>query len=241
MSSRNIARLVQIAMAIEPIPDKKGLTTRSIDIVDNLKLEYFIIGAINSGPVIEELMNREEAEDSYDLLLKCTIQNHLNRGGLRVNAGQLQFLWPILLVIRNFPSYKDVDLILDSTRRIMLDTSIEDGIWLQNTSNFSYSLWEGHSGRSVLIDLTLNVYGVYEVWAKESTTSSMHCKELIDKFPTLRWLYKKFSMEQPYSFSMKNLYNEAVLKYPNMPKGQIADLLACVIFLSMYCDDYQIT
>jgi len=114
MKYKNITRLMQIAMAIEPIPNKKGLTTRYKDIGDNLKLEYFIIGSINSGFVIEELMNRKSGEVSYDLLFKSTVQNQLHRGGLRVNAGQLQFLWPILLVIREYPSIKDFNLILDN-------------------------------------------------------------------------------------------------------------------------------
>ena len=32
--AKDIARMAQIALAIEPIPDKEGLTTRYVDCVD---------------------------------------------------------------------------------------------------------------------------------------------------------------------------------------------------------------
>jgi triphosphoribosyl-dephospho-CoA synthetase len=74
LEPKHIARFVQISMAIEPVPIKEGLTTRYKDIVDTLKLEYFIVGAINSGLVIEELMNRKKGEVTYDLLFKSTVK-----------------------------------------------------------------------------------------------------------------------------------------------------------------------
>ena len=42
LDPKKIARLVQIAMAVEPIPTKEGLTTRHQDITHTLKLEYCI-------------------------------------------------------------------------------------------------------------------------------------------------------------------------------------------------------
>ena len=68
MKPENVTRIAQIAMAIEPIPNKVGLTTRYEDKVDTLKLEYFVISAINSGNRIYELMCREKFTPSYDLL-----------------------------------------------------------------------------------------------------------------------------------------------------------------------------
>ena len=245
MKYKNITRLMQIAMAIEPIPNKKGLTTRYKDIGDNLKLEYFIIGSINSGFVIEELMNRKSGEVSYDLLFKSTVQNQLHRGGLRVNAGQLQFFWPILLVIREYPSIKDFNLILDKTEEIMLNTCREDSIWLQATDNFSYSLWEHHLPRIKLIDLECDsVFEAYTIMYENSgsdNSTMFHCKEFLDGYPYIRKLYSNFDQEIPYSEGMSILYNWALNNIDGeLPKGQIADALACVTFLAMYIEDYKI-
>jgi len=233
---------MQIAMAIEPIPNKKGLTTRYKDIVDNLKLEYFIIGSINSGFVIEELMNRKSGEVSYDLLFKSTVQNQLHRGGLRVNAGQLQFLWPILLVIREYPSIKDFNLILDKTEEIMLNTCREDSIWLQATNNFSYSLWEHHLPRVKLIDLECDsVFEAYTVMYEISDANRTYfSKEFLDGYPCIRKLYSNFDQEIPYSEGMSILYDWALDNIDEFPKGGIADILACVTFLAMYIEDYKI-
>ncbi len=233
---------MQIAMAIEPIPNKKGLTTRYKDIGDNLKLEYFIIGSINSGFVIEELMNRKSGEVSYDLLFKSTVQNQLHRGGLRVNAGQLQFLWPILLVIREYPSIKDFNLILDKTEEIMLNTCREDSIWLQATNNFSYSLWEHHLPRIKLIDLECDsVFEAYTVMYEISDANRTYfSKEFLDGYPCIRKLYSNFDQEIPYSEGMSILYDWALDNIDEFPKGGIADILACVTFLAMYIEDYKI-
>ena len=233
---------MQIAMAIEPIPNKKGLTTRYKDIGDNLKLEYFIIGSINSGFVIEELMNRKSGEVSYDLLFKSTVQNQLHRGGLRVNAGQLQFLWPILLVIREYPSIKDFNLILDKTEEIMLNTCREDSIWLQATNNFSYSLWEHHLPRVKLIDLECDsVFEAYTVMYEISDANRTYfSKEFLDGYPCIRKLYSNFDQEIPYSEGMSILYDWALDNIDEFPKGGIADILACVTFLAMYIEDYKI-
>jgi hypothetical protein len=242
MKYKNITRLMQIAMAIEPIPNKKGLTTRYKDIGDNLKLEYFIIGSINSGFVIEELMNRKSGEVSYDLLFKSTVQNQLHRGGLRVNAGQLQFLWPILLVIREYPSIKDFNLILDKTEEIMLNTCREDSIWLQATNNFSYSLWEHHLPRIKLIDLECDsVFEAYTVMYEISDANRTYfSKEFLDGYPCIRKLYSNFDQEIPYSEGMSILYDWALDNIDEFPKGGIADILACVTFLAMYIEDYKI-
>jgi hypothetical protein len=242
MKYKNITRLMQIAMAIEPIPNKKGLTTRYKDIGDNLKLEYFIIGSINSGFVIEELMNRKSGEVSYDLLFKSTVQNQLHRGGLRVNAGQLQFLWPILLVIREYPSIKDFNLILDKTEEIMLNTCREDSIWLQATNNFSYSLWEHHLPRVKLIDLECDsVFEAYTVMYEISDANRTYfSKEFLDGYPCIRKLYSNFDQEIPYSEGMSILYDWALDNIDEFPKGGIADILACVTFLAMYIEDYKI-
>jgi len=242
MKYKNITRLMQIAMAIEPIPNKKGLTTRYKDIGDNLKLEYFIIGSINSGFVIEELMNRKSGEVSYDLLFKSTVQNQLHRGGLRVNAGQVQFFWPILLVIREYPSIKDFNLILDKTEEIMLNTCREDSIWLQATNNFSYSLWEHHLPRVKLIDLECDsVFEAYTVMYEISDANRTYfSKEFLDGYPCIRKLYSNFDQEIPYSEGMSILYDWALDNIDEFPKGGIADILACVTFLAMYIEDYKI-
>ena len=140
MTPKNVTRLAQIAMAIEPIPNKIGLTTRYEDIVDSLKLEYFIVSAINSGNQIQELMSREKFTPSYDLLTQCVIENHLNRDGLRVNTAQIIALWPILITLRDYECNSIEDLTTNMVKHFknscMLDVSN-----LQLSQHFSLSPW----------------------------------------------------------------------------------------------------
>jgi len=243
LDPKKIARLVQIAMAVEPIPDKEGLTTRHQDITHTLKLEYFIVGAINSGAAVEKLITRNNNDLSYDLLFESTLKNQLNRGGMRVNAGQLQFLWPLLLVIRQYPEESDANWIFNKTREIMMYTSREDSLWLQATTNFSYSLWGGHSDRVHLINLECDsVYEAYEIMYKASDTNSnqAHCGEFLKGYPTTRELYNNFDQEEIYEHSMEGIYKWALNNIEGIPRGQLADCLACVTFLAMYLDGYKI-
>ena len=200
MKPENVTRIAQIAMAIEPIPNKVGLTTRYEDKVDTLKLEYFVISAINSGNRIYELMCREKFTPSYDLLTQCIIENHLNRGGLRVNSAQIIALWPILITLRDYECNSIEDLTTNMVKHFknscMLDVSN-----LQLSQHFSLSLWEGHKKHWKLINVKSKT-----LWEHLHTIDDYFETEIRECFPTIVKLYKELNQDEDYSLEMEKLF-----------------------------------
>ena len=238
----DITRLVQIAMAVEPLPDKEGLTTRYKNIEETLKLEYFITGAINSGLAIDRLMERKEGEDCYDLLFKAYIDNHLNRGGLRVNEGMLQLFWPIILSIKKSPNLTDTTKILEGATKALMYTSTADSLYLQQAQNFGYSQWSGHFEKVKMISLELDsVYEYYANLFKEgSKVETRWGGEFIHKFPRVRYYLSLIDRDIPYSKAMEEVYRTLIKEDHFSPPGMMADFLAVATFLLMYAEDYKI-
>jgi hypothetical protein len=238
LDPKHITRLVQIATAVEPIPTKQGLTTRHKDIVETLKLEYFIVAGINSGAVVEELIDKKFTTTPYELLAKASIKGHLSRGWVRVSAPMFELLWPILLSIRDYKG-SNIEEILSKVVNSMLDTSPEDAIWLQVTRNFNFSTWEGHFKHNKLINFELDsVYAVYKDLAGSGDEHAMvSAREFVEGFPTLLNYFNAVDRTLAYSQAMEKLYLEV---NKDKPLGMIADLMACLVFLLMYLEDYKI-
>ena len=235
MTPENVTRLAQIAMAIEPIPNKVGLTTRYTDIVDTLKLEYFIVSAINSGNRILELMSRKKFTPSYDLLTQCVIENHLNRDGLRVNSGQVLLIWPILITLRDYECNNIEDLTINMVKHLK-DSCMLDVCNFQLSNHFPQALWEHHKKHWKLIDIKSKT-----LWEHLHTIDNIDNyfeTEIRECFPTIVKLYKDLNQEEIYSNEMERLFLK--FKTDNIPDGQLADLMAISIFLAMYFDDYEI-
>jgi|MDSZ01.1.fsa_nt_gb hypothetical protein len=249
--AKDIARMAQIALAIEPIPDKEGLTTRYVDCVDSLKLEYFIIGGINSGMHVQELMEREGKGTTYDILYKCIIDNHLNRGGMRVNGPILQFMWPILLAIKYFPEIDCPDTLLDKTPAIMKETTKEDALQYQILHNVGYEQWEGHKDKAYGQKLLqLHRESVYDVGYKDGKIrediyghplEKLVWAEMLEGFRATGAMYYEWDQTKPYSVGMIDVYLWALDNLKGWPKGGIADLMAVVTFLGLYLEDYKVS
>jgi len=233
MTPQDVARIAQIAMALEPLPNKQGLTTRLIDKEKTLKLEYFIVGAINSGNAIRELMWRPKFTPSYDLLVKCITENHLNRSGLRVNGGTLMMLWPILITLRDYEC-KDILQLKENIRQHLLDTDSNDARYFQMADNWGLSLWEGHQKHLVLMQLEHE--NLYEYI--ECRKGDYFHDEILDGYPTVEEFYIDMNQHEEYSQEMERLWETN--RFDNLPEGQVADLMAVTVFLAMYFDDYKI-
>ena len=234
MTPQDVARIAQIAMALEPLPNKEGLTTRLVDKEETLKLEYFIIGAINSGNAIRELMWRPPFTPSYDLLVKCITENHLNRGGLRINGGTLMMLWPILITLRDYEC-KDILQLKENIRQHLFDTDSNDVRYFQMADNWGLSLWEGHQKHLVLMQLEHE--NLYEYI--ECRKGDYFHDEILDGYPTVEELYIEMNQHENYNNEMERLWKTN--RFDNLPGGQVADLMAVTVFLAMYFDDYKIT
>ena len=236
MNPQDVARIVQIALAIEPIPNKEGLTTRFKDKEETLKLEYFIIGAINSGNAIRELMWRPKFTPSYDLLTKAVNENHLNRGGYRVNEGILISLWPILTTLRDYDSKSFYDLQKD-LKNHLIDTDCMDAMYFQMANNFTLSQWEGHNKHLSLVDTEQDSLHSY----LETKKDIYFYHEILNAYPIAEVAYFELNQQEPYSEELERLWkNLRGYIDDDKPSGQIADILAITIFLAMYFDGYKI-
>jgi len=233
MTPQDVARIAQIAMALEPLPNKQGLTTRLADKEESLKLEYFIIGAINSGNAIRELMWRPKQTPSYDLLVKCITENHRNRSGFRINGGSLMMLWPILITIRDHQP-KDIIELKQKLRDHLFETDSNDTLYFQNADNWGLSLWEGHQKHLVLMQLEHDCLYDY-IKAREG--DYFH-DEILNGYPTVEEFYIDMNKQEEYSQEMERLWRTN--KFEQLPEGQVADLMAVTVFLAMYFDDYKI-
>jgi len=233
MTPQDIARIAQIALALEPLPIKPGLTTRLEDKEESLKLEYFIIGAINSGNAIRELMWRPEGTPSYDLLVKCVTENHLNRAGLRINGGTLMMLWPILITIRDYKP-KDIMALKQSLKDHLFETDANDVLYFQNADNWGLSLWEGHQKHLVLMQLEHDC--LYD-YIKSREGDYFH-DEILNGYPTVLKLYQDLQLDKVYNEEMERLWE--INKFVDLPEGQVADLMAVTVFLAMYFEGYRI-
>jgi hypothetical protein len=174
-SPRIIRRNVQLALALEPMSEKPGCTTRSIDCSRHLKLEYFIAGAVNVGDAFEDLALRLQKSNLqknglqksdlqknkaqlllYDLALKAQLDSKRNRAGGRINEGMIEMLVPIVaaqMVYGRDENDRNDDRnkkkafseILSSVPSVLKNTSPEDVANLVALKRLSYDLCAYHN------------------------------------------------------------------------------------------------
>ena len=91
--SLTIMRNVILASILEPIPNKKGCTTRYKDWQEKSKLEYFLIAGVNIGDVFYKLSERiiennyKQPNLIYDLAYEAQLKRLKNRNGGKINFG----------------------------------------------------------------------------------------------------------------------------------------------------------
>ncbi len=131
ISPRDVRRYVQLASVLEPISEKNGCTTRTKDLCQFQKLEYFLIAGVNIGDAFEDLANRIYQSgfpcETYGLCYRAQADSKKNRRGGRVNQGIIEFLFPIVLSqITN--QLTNMQEIIDSVPEVLEKTTSKDTI-----------------------------------------------------------------------------------------------------------------
>lgn len=242
---KNITRLVQLAFALEALPNKPGCTTRLVNKEESLKLEYFIISAINFGSIVDSLNYRtmDFPTTSYDLLLQATIESMDHRGGRRVNAGMLQIVWPILLLLlTKGDKFSNIKSALSKCSSMLLDTNSQDAYYAQIAQNFSFSFWDGHNKHIRPIKEFPNVFSYYEFLASQTIPGhhKLFCHELTHKFPILSYMNEVYNRSKTYDEAMIEVFNMTRQEFKGTSVGLVADLCACLTLLLFYYEDYKI-
>lgn len=242
ITARDVRRYVQLACVLEPLSEKEGCTTRSRDLCEFQKLEYFLTAGVNIGDAFEDLVERIDSHgfpcQTYDLCYRAQADSKKNRRGGRVNQGIIEFLFPLIISQISNQS-TDADEIISGVPEVLEKTTREDTVWLARMQNLAFEM-SGYYHRTFPIQEEANIIAYYEKRMADSVKPSdkYHNHEMIANYPTLRSMLGKLSGcgHISLSRSMQFVYDEVRKQESNMPHGMIADLTACLIYLRLSCE-----
>lgn len=230
---RKILKNVILSSALEPIPEKKGCTTRSLDFQDTSKLEYFIIAGINIGWDFYDLAMRIKNNDYkqpkviYDISLKAQENSFKNRKGGKIDFGIIELFVPIItsqLVYGKGPIET-----LELATSILQNTSREDVEWHHKFRLLAKSRAKMFPN-TILYEVS-NMFEYYKL-SKNELEDNVH-KEYINGFTRIKKVYE-IIIE---NLNEKNLLDATVVAYDyilpeclNYP-GLAADYICIAIYL----------
>lgn len=231
-SSLDIMHYVILASVLEPIPEKKGCTTRKYDWQDKSKLEYFLISGINIGHVFYELVERiknnnyKQPSLIYDLAYKAQKESFKNRKGGKINFGIIELLIPIITA-QIIEQKNDIKL-LDKVEEILKNTTKKDVQYHHKFRKIAKEVSKQFPSTCVY-----NVDNLYDYYAldKNELENSVH-KEYITKFKRIKKVYK--ILEKNYKNG--NLLDASVTAYNEILKecdnycGLAADYVCVALY-----------
>jgi len=240
ITPRDVRRYVQLASVLEPIAEKNGCTTRSKDLCEFQKLEYFLTAGVNIGDAFEDLASRLPGFPclTYDLCYRAQADSKKNRRGRRTNQGIIEFLFP-LVISQVSNNLTDPDQIIGQVPYVLEKTSSKDAFWLQKMQNLAFEM-SGYYHRIFSICEETNILSYYQKRLNNSVSHSdkFHNQEIVANYPTLEYMLRILTNYEvaPLSKSMQYVYDKVREEQPEMPTGIIADLTACLIFLKLVED-----
>jgi len=260
-----VARAAQLAFILEPIPEKPGLTTRSKDMCEEVKLENFLIGGVNIGEAFRELATRlNEAKDSkttllpltYDLCYKAQKDSLRGRTGCRLNYGGIITLFPIIITQCRLNTIDSIE-ILNGIGETLRMTSTLDTVWLQKMRNLAYEV-TGYK-RKDIFEISEDYDNIFDYYKKgldniksvnKATNPYGHdCHtgrtnvELTTGYPYLKKmliLFESISKQNPsltYTKRMEKLDQSMRMFYPHEAPVWFADLYTCLTYLLIIKDE----
>lgn len=230
--SLDIMHYVILASVLEPIPEKKGCTTRKNDWQDKSKLEYFLISGVNIGQVFYELAERikdnnyKQPNLIYDLAYKAQKESLKNRKGGKINFGIIELLIPIITT-QIIERRNDIN-ILDKVEEILKKTTKEDvqyhckfrkiarNVSKQFPSTTAYNI--------------CNLYDYYKLH-KNELENDVH-KEYITKFERIKRAYSilELKYEDGNLLDISIIAYNSILKDCNNYSGLAADYICVALY-----------
>ena len=184
--SLDIMYYVILASVLEPIPEKKGCTTRKNDWQDKSKLEYFLISGVNIGRVFYELAERikdnnyKQPDLIYDLACKAQKESLKNRKGGKINFGIIELLIPIITT-QIIEQRNDIN-ILDKVEEVLKSTTKEDVQYHCKFRKIARNVSKQFPSTTAYN--TCNLYDYYKL-DKNEFENDVH-KEYITKFERIK-------------------------------------------------------
>ena len=241
---REICRAFLLACCLEPLADKPGCTTRTIDSTPGTKLQYFTISAVNSVNALLPLIGRVADSNGqpaviFDLALEAQLASTRSRSGGKVNYAQIFMLLPIitaqalLLVEANNPY--EIPAILNRARMSMEMTSVADVKYLQKFVDLSRRQSEEHNRRidKYRPQLHPDFAGYESVWeatgAAEFSQMNM-AQEVRNGYPICSEIQSTY-----FSHPFEDLLEQSAAAYATLlPRVKRPDIAADCIVVAMY-------
>ncbi|MCI8466865.1 MAG: hypothetical protein HFI08_01530 [Bacilli bacterium] len=231
-NSLDIMHYVILASILEPIPEKKGCTTRKNDWQNKSKLEYFLISGVNIGRVFHELAERikhnnyKQPDLIYDLAYKAQKESLKNRKGGKINFGIIELMIPIVTTQLIEQKY-DIS-ILDKVEKMLQNTTKEDVKYHYQFRKIAKDVSKQFPNTTIYD--TPNLYEYYKI-DKSELENDVH-KEYITKFERIKQAY--YILETTYKDGdlldiSINAYN-TILKDCNNYSGLAADYICVALY-----------
>lgn len=208
-SSLDIVHYIILASILEPIPEKKGCTTRKNDWQDKSKLEYFLISGVNIGKAFYELIERikdnnyKQPNLIYDLAYKAQKESFKNRKGGKINFGIIELMIPIIST--QIIEQKNDISILDKVEEVLKNTTKEDVYYHHKFRKIARNVSKKFPSNKIYN--MSNLYDYYKL-DKNELENNVH-KEYITKFKRIKQAYS--IMEAKYKDD--NLLDISVIAY----------------------------
>lgn len=245
LTAESTALLVQKALVLEPLADKRGCTSRHIDLPGR-PLESFVLAGINVGPVFREYSEDWLAGGEKRLFhhfVRALEASSEHASGKYVNFGLLEILFPTVAarLICNDP-----DKVVATIIQLMREAPQSDVTALIQARELGWKTSEKRAAK--LADLTPTV--------RRSTTPFAFYEALLAKGPygsTEQWvrqyqqglplLAEQFDLlrsqkEGSLLDKIANAYNQVYEQHSDIRVGILADMCAAAIFLYLsYYED----
>lgn len=248
-----VLRSFMLGSCLEPIAEKSGCTTRRVDSSPGTKLEYFIVSAANSvSPILtlidEIILHGRQPSGVFKAGYLAQLASPKNRGGGKVNYGQILMLLPIvvaqcLLQLDGFKNY-GLDTLFDRVKKAMNETTTEDVLWLQRLVDLSTALSVSHNQRIGKIRQQLRPQftgnSISDAIHTEQFAHTMMATELRDGYPVCQRVYKELLCASGIGLIRKS--EQVFEKFlPELVRPDItADCISVAFYLAVFFHETEI-
>lgn len=242
------ARNISLACVLEPLSEKKGCTTRTMDIPGK-NLEMFLSGGVNIFPayynLTEHLLKIKSPEGAYKFFHQAILLSKMNRKGGQINSGILEFSFPIFMAhVLDDPENKMAPKELFYRAKKNLEkTSEEDFHYFMLGKRAAQEITLIGRGKTYVLPehKVSRIIDYYEKeFEREKTnpeghiTGMLHNRQFVEGFPDLRDTYEFFEMIEGNVLQKSEIaYNQMIEKNPGIGPGLVADFIATSIYLHL--------
>ena len=188
--TEHLVRCALLAQALEPFGNKEGCTTRSTDSSPGTKIEYFVAASINGFVPLYAMCKQLATSDSigpgvvYKAILEAQRNSFLQRGGGKVNSGQLHLIVPVM-AWQAQTRCLDWDKSLDGVPYVLRQTNRKDIKYLDKQLEIAFYASRRHRENNDIYERSVSNFEC--VWdALVDASHLTFIREMVNGFPYVR-------------------------------------------------------